>query len=66
MKTDVDKYISTGVFPLTAQPRASEFTESTFSPGSSWEVGPNAAQCRKEPLPLRAFLIVLAVISALK
>lgn len=70
MKTDVDKYISTGVFPLTAQPQASEFTETkpgtTFSPGSSWEVGPNAAQCRKEQLPLRAFLMILAVISTLK
>lgn len=70
MKTDVGRNISTGGFPITAQPQASEFTKTklgtTFSPGSSWEVGDNAAQCQKEQLPLRAFLIVLAVISTLK
>lgn len=69
MKTDVDEYISAGVFPFTAQPQASELTETkpgtTSPPGSSWDVGHNAAQCRKEQLPPRAFLIVLAVISPL-
>lgn len=55
MKTDADEYISAGVFTFAAQPQASEFTETkpgtTSSPGSSWEVGHNAAQCRKEQLP---------------
>lgn len=69
MKIGADESISTGVFPFTAQPQASEFTETkpgtTSSPGSSWEVGHNAAQCRKEQLPLRVFLIMLAVVSPL-
>lgn len=70
METDVDKYISTGVSPLTAQPQANEFAKTkrgaVFPPGSSWAVGDHAAQCRKEQLHLRASLIVLTVISTLR